>query len=92
LTSNRNGGLLYCRGSPDCDAFIPLYQCQKYIFVSRLEINGESIYGTSYWSTFGEGPTEIVEGAFTDVDRAPFTSEDMRFTYRVPHIYCNVLR
>lgn len=40
---------------------------------------------------FGEGPTEVPEGAFTDVGRESFTSEDIRFTYRVPYVYANVL-
>lgn len=56
-----------------------------------LKVNGESIYGTTYWTTYGEGSTEIPEGAFTDVNRDPFTSEDIRFTYKAPYIYANVL-
>ncbi|QUH31517.1 alpha-L-fucosidase [Vallitalea guaymasensis] len=57
-----------------------------------LRINGESIYDTEYWSTFGEGPTEVIEGAFNDEKRSPFTSEDIRFTYNAPYIYANVLK
>ena len=57
-----------------------------------LKINGESIYGTTYWNVFGEGPTEVPEGAFTDVHRSAYTSEDIRFTYRAPYVYANVLR
>ncbi len=56
-----------------------------------LETNGESIYNTSHWNVYGEGPTEIPEGAFTDVNRGSFTSEDIRFTYKAPHLYANVL-
>ena len=56
-----------------------------------LEVNGESIYNTTYWNTCGEGPTEVLEGSFTDVDRAPYTSEDIRFTYKAPYLYANVL-
>ncbi len=56
-----------------------------------LSINGESIYNTTYWKYFGEGPTKIKEGAFTDTDRAPFTSKDIRYTYCAPTIYANVL-
>ncbi|MGB8451021.1 MAG: alpha-L-fucosidase [Anaerocolumna sp.] len=56
-----------------------------------LSVNGESIYDTTFWQTYGEGPTEVKEGAFTDVDRAPFTSGDIRFTYKAPYLYTNVL-
>lgn len=45
-----------------------------------LAINGEAIYGTRYWKTFGEGPTRIKSGYFCDTDRSSFTSEDIRFT------------
>lgn len=56
-----------------------------------LKRNGESIYDTTYWQVFGEGPTEVQDGAFTDTNRQPFTSEDIRFTYRAPYVYANVL-
>jgi Alpha-L-fucosidase len=56
-----------------------------------LDVNGESIYGTTYWHMYGEGPTEVKEGAFTDVHRSKFTSEDIRFTYSAPYLYANVL-
>jgi alpha-L-fucosidase len=57
-----------------------------------LKLNGEGIYGTTYWKQFGEGPTKVTEGAFTDVNRAPFTAEDIRFTYKNGVIYAFVLR
>jgi alpha-L-fucosidase len=36
---------------------------------------------------FGEGPTEVPEGAFTDTDRAGFTAEDFRFTQKDGVLY-----
>ena len=45
-----------------------------------LTVNGEAIYETRPWKVFGEGPTEIAEGAFTDTNRAAFTGQDIRFT------------
>ena len=40
---------------------------------------------------FRSGSTEVPEGAFTDVNRAKYTSEDIRFTYKAPYIYAHVL-
>jgi alpha-L-fucosidase len=50
-----------------------------------LKINGEAIYATRPWTVFGEGPsTKAFErGQFdgqSDTRKAPFTSEDIRFT------------
>ena len=50
-----------------------------------LKINGDAIYATRPWKIFGEGPsTTMTEkgrfGGQTDVQKAPFTSEDIRFT------------
>lgn len=57
-----------------------------------LKTNGEGIYDTTYWKVYGEGPTEIVEGSFTDNDRDPYTSQDIRFTYKAPYLYAFVLK
>jgi alpha-L-fucosidase len=56
-----------------------------------LAVNGEAIYGTRPWKIFGEGPTQIAEGPFTDTQRAPFTSRDLRFTTRGDILYAIVL-
>ncbi len=45
-----------------------------------LGVYGKAVYGTHPWKQFGEGPTELPEGSFTDTQRAPYTSEDIRFT------------
>ena len=50
-----------------------------------LKVNGEAIYATRPWKTFGEGPsgTSGEKGHFggqTDVQKKPFTAEDIRFT------------
>jgi len=31
-----------------------------------LQLNGEAIYGTRPWKVFGEGPTQVLKGGFTD--------------------------
>jgi alpha-L-fucosidase len=47
-----------------------------------LSINGEAIYATRPWKIFGEGPTDVPDGHFTDTKRADFTPADFRFTTR----------
>ena len=50
-----------------------------------LKVNGEAIYATRPWKIYGEGPstTRKEKGQFdgqADVQKKPFTSEDIRFT------------
>ena len=52
-----------------------------------LEVNGEGIYGTTFWKVFGEGETNAEDGFFKDNDEKPFTSEDFRFTYKDGYLY-----
>lgn len=56
-----------------------------------MAVNGEAIYGTKVWRKFGEGPTKIVEGQFTDKAEKVFTPEDIRFTVKGENLYCTVL-
>ena len=52
-----------------------------------LAVNGEAIYGTRPWTRFGEGPTEVEEGYFTDTKRKSYTSADVRFTTKDGALY-----
>jgi alpha-L-fucosidase len=52
-----------------------------------LSINGEAIYGTRPWRTYGEGPTKVAAGSFHDTDTAKYTAEDFRFTTKGDGIY-----
>lgn len=49
-----------------------------------LEVNGEAIFGTRPWRTFGEGPattgTELSAQGFNEGKGKPFTAEDTRYT------------
>jgi alpha-L-fucosidase len=56
-----------------------------------LSVNGEAVYGTRPWTTFGEGPTTVVEGPFADTKRKPFTHEDVRCTTRGGTVYAIAL-
>ncbi len=56
-----------------------------------LHVNSEAIYGTRTWRQSGEGPTQIVEGQFTEGQEKKFTSKDIRFTVKGSHLYAAVL-
>lgn len=46
-----------------------------------LRLNGEAIYNTRPWLVFGEGPTRLGGGAFSEEhDRRGYCAEDHRFT------------
>ena len=57
-----------------------------------LKTNGEAIYGTSVWRKYGEGPTQIVEGQFSDGIKKNFTSADFRFTTAAGNLYATALK
>ncbi|MGN1410653.1 MAG: alpha-L-fucosidase [Eubacteriales bacterium] len=56
-----------------------------------LKVNGEAIYGTKVWRTHGEGPTEVIEGQFSDGIKKEFTSRDIRYTVNGENIYATAL-
>ncbi len=58
---SKNGNLLMNIG-PRSDGTIPDEVQQVLRDVgSWLKVNGDAIYGTRPWKTFGEGPTQVVE-------------------------------
>jgi alpha-L-fucosidase len=88
---SKNGAMLLNVG-PRSDGTITDEDTAVLLGIGRwLRENGESVYSTTFWKTFGEGPTEVREGSFTDTLRRAFTSEDIRYTYRAPYVYANVL-
>jgi alpha-L-fucosidase len=56
-----------------------------------MDINGEAIFGTRPWKVFGEGPTQVKAGMFSERDTKPFTSEDVRFTIKGETLYAFLL-
>ena len=89
---SKNGVLLLNIG-PRADGSIPDEDRNILLSIgSWLKKNGEGIYETTFWQWFGEGPTKIMEGAFKDVDRSSFTSEDFRFTYKNGVLYAFVMK
>jgi alpha-L-fucosidase len=52
-----------------------------------LKVNGEAIYATTPWKSFGEGPTQVKAGAFHDTETKGYTTEDFRFTAKGANVY-----
>lgn len=57
-----------------------------------MKVNSEAICDTHVWRTYGEGPTKVEEGQFTDANEKVFTPEDIRFTVRGENLYATVLK
>jgi alpha-L-fucosidase len=88
---SKNGTLLLNIG-PKPDGTIPEHEQQMLREIGAwFKVNGEAIYGTRPWVIYGEGPTKVVAGSFSDVKRQPFTSEDFRFTTKGDTLYAIAL-
>lgn len=57
-----------------------------------LKCNGEGIYSTTYWQKYGEGPTQAIAGPFQDTNRQPYTTKDIRFTYKGGFLYAFIMK
>ena len=91
-TVSKNGALLLNIG-PRPDGTIPEPEQEILLEIGKwLAINGGAIYGTRPWQVFGEGPTRVVAGSFSDTKRDSFTSEDIRFTINGDTLYATALK
>ncbi len=89
--ASKNGALLLNVG-PRADGTIPEVEQEMLREIGRwLAVNGEGIYDTRPWTIFGEGPTPVPEGAFTDTARDAFTPADIRFTQKGNTLYAFLL-
>ncbi|HHU72222.1 MAG TPA: alpha-L-fucosidase, partial [Clostridiales bacterium] len=63
---SKNGTLLLNIG-PKGDGTIPQEDKEILQTIGKwLKVNGEAIYGSKVWRQFGEGPTKVTEGQFSD--------------------------
>lgn len=55
-----------------------------------MDVNGEGIYGTRPWRTFGEGPPQTETGLFNETKQS-FTAKHVRFMQKDGALYAFVL-
>ena len=84
---SKNGNLLLNIG-PKGDGAIPEKDQEILIEIgSWLQVNGQSIYDSRAWRQFGEGPTQVDSGPFSDGKNIPYTNQDFRFTAKGGAVY-----
>lgn len=86
---SKNGNLLLNVGQKEDGSLPESYINELDIVGGWLKRNGEAIYDTRPWLTFGSGPTSVTDGAFTD--HKTFSAEDIRFTRNKDYIYAMIL-
>ena len=84
-------GVLLLNISPRSDGTIPANQQEVLLAMGEwLERNGEAIYGTRPWYTYGEGPVKEPEGHFRNAKKfreITYSARDIRYTTRGDVLY-----
>ncbi len=88
-------GVLLLNISPKADGSIPEDQRNVLLKMGEwLKTNGEAIYETRPWYTFGEGPTKEPEGHFSNHKaflKVKYSAKDVRYTTNENVVYATIL-
>ena len=88
-------GVFILNVSPRADGIIPQEQQSILLGIGDwLKVNGEAIYGTRPWHTFGEGPTAQPAGDFEnhkEFMKLKYSAADVRYTSNGNNIYAMIL-
>lgn len=91
---SKNGSMLLNIG-PKSDGTIPQKEIDMLSEIGEwLSINGEAIYDTRPWVTFGEGSTVIIDGKHSndgEKHRKDFNKSDIRFTTNGDTLYATMM-
>ena len=90
---SKNGNTLLNIG-PRPDGTIPEEVKERLLGIGKwLEVNGEAIYGTRPWISYGEGPTKMKGGTSWERKKngSDYTARDIRFTTKENDLYAIVL-
>ena len=88
---SKNGAVLL-NITPTAQGIIPDPVRERLLEVGQwLKVNGEAIYGSRTWHTYGEGPAEVIEGHLSEFKNKDNTEHDIRFTTNNGYLYATVL-
>ena len=84
---SKNGCLLLNVG-PKADGSIAEQEADLLRSIGAwLAVNGEAIYASRPWTVFGEGPTKMDDGGFSEFKQQEYGPRDFRFTTRDGLLY-----